>query len=390
MDKPLKPFFCFGTRPEAIKISPVIREFQRLEEAEPFVCSTGQHREMLDQVLSYFEISVDCDLDVMEPNQQLAGLTAKLIRRIDEVVNTISPDCIVAQGDTTTVMAASLVAFYNHLPFHHIEAGLRTYNANSPWPEEMNRRIASLCGSLHFAPTKQSAFNLRNEGVPEKDILVTGNTVLDSLAWARKRECGNDSLWNKKYEFLGKSRMVLITGHRRESFGQGIRNTLMGIKTLAKKYADTFFIYPVHLNPKVQVATEEILCGVSNIKLLPPASYQEFVWLMDRSHLIITDSGGVQEEGPSFGKPILVTRENSERPEAIAAKAASLVGTDGVKLIQLASSLMDSPDLYKKHTISVNPYGDGRASQRIVKAIIERHHAKKSINNSSEQSTVAA
>ncbi|MCB9951270.1 MAG: UDP-N-acetylglucosamine 2-epimerase (non-hydrolyzing) [Planctomycetaceae bacterium] len=368
-----RSLIVLGTRPEAIKLAPVIQQAQRHALIEPLVCSTGQHREMLAQVLGYFGIQPDLNLDVMRPNQTLAGLTSRLIEHLNSVVSSTTPDCIVAQGDTTTVMTAAMVAFYNRLPFVHVEAGLRTGNMNAPWPEEYNRRIAGLTASLHCAPTESSADNLRREGVPESQIHVTGNTVIDSLLWTSARERENASVWNEKYEFLGDARLVLITGHRRENFGAGFRSVLNGLADLAQRFPETQFLYPVHLNPNVQKPVHEMLEGIPNIRLTAPASYPEFIWLMDRSTLIITDSGGVQEEAPSLGKPVLVTREVTERPEAVETGAVELIGTSYERLMSQATLLLTDERAYAARQITQNPYGDGHAAERTVRLIAEQH-----------------
>ena len=288
-----RPLLVLGTRPEAIKMAPVIRECQQRDGIEPIVCFTGQHREMVAQVAEYFGIAADVDLDLMRPNQTLASLTSRCIDGLDEAVRHHAPDCIVGQGDTTTVMAASMVAFYHRIPFVHVEAGLRTGDMYAPWPEEFNRRVASLVAGLHCAPTQKSAENLRFEGVSPQQIHVTGNTVIDALLWAIERERDNSEHWAARYPQLCRSRMVLITGHRRENFGDGFSNICHAIAHLAEQFADVDFVYPVHLNPNVSGPVNGALGGLQNVHLVPPASYPEFVWLMDRADLILTDSGGV-------------------------------------------------------------------------------------------------
>ena len=286
--KPLRPLLVFGTRPEGIKMAPVVREcLARPNEIEPIVCLTGQHREMLAQVTEYFGITHDVDLDLMRPNQTLAGLTARCIERIDEVLAERQPDCVVAQGDTTTVMCASLAAFYRKLPFVHVEAGLRTGDIHSPFPEELNRRVATLTTALHCAPTERSRQNLLREGIADATIHVTGNTVIDALLWSVERERGRSAEWAAKHAMLGDRRMVLITGHRRENFGGGFENICRAIAELAARFPDVAFVYPVHLNPNVQEPVRRLLSECRNVHLLPPAPYPEFVWLMDRSTLKI-------------------------------------------------------------------------------------------------------
>lgn len=369
----MKPLLVFGTRPEAIKMAPVVRAcVARPSELEPIVCVTGQHREMLQQVTEYFGIKADVDLDVMSANQSLASLTARCIEGVDATIERYRPDCVVAQGDTTSVMCAALAAFYRRLPFVHVEAGLRTSNMMSPWPEEMNRRIASLATTLHCAPTKQSRNNLLTEGIVASSISVTGNTVIDALLWTVARERANDECWRDKYAWLSDRPMVLVTGHRRENFGSGFQNICRAIAELAGRFPTTWFVYPVHLNPNVREPVNAVLSEVSNIRLLPPLAYPEFVWLMDRSKLVLTDSGGVQEEAPSLRKPIVVMRETTERPEALEAGAVELVGTSINVIVGAVSRLLDDADEYRSRQIDVNPYGDGNAANRIVDWMLRR------------------
>lgn len=354
-------------------MAPVVRVCaQRSNEVEPIVCLTGQHREMLAQVTDYFGIRHDRDLELMRPNQTLAELTAACIRGLDCALVELQPHCVVAQGDTTTVMAAALTAFYRRIPFVHVEAGLRTGNLQAPWPEELNRRIASLVTTLHFPPTQRAADNLLAEGVPQSQIHVTGNTVIDALLWTVERERGNEARWSDKYAMLNNRRMVLITGHRRENFGAGFQNICQAISTLAERFDDVEFVYPVHLNPNVRGPVHAILGGRQNIHLVEPAPYPEFVWLMDRSTVILTDSGGVQEEAPSLRKPILVMRETTERPEAVAAGAVQLVGTSVTAMVDGVTRLLTDPDEYARRQIDVNPYGDGHAAERIVAIMLQQ------------------
>ncbi len=369
----LRTLLVFGTRPEAIKMAPVVQACrERDAEIDPIVCVTGQHREMLAQVTDYFGIRHDLDLDVMQANQTLASLTARCIERIDGVLEQVQPNCVVAQGDTTTVMCASLASFYRRIPFVHVEAGLRTGDLFSPFPEEMNRRVASLATKLHCAPTERSRQNLLREGIADADIHVTGNTVIDALLWAASRERDNNTRWTETHSWLGDRRMVLITGHRRENFGSGIQNICQAIAELARRFPDIAFVYPVHLNPNVQEPVHRILSGCGNVYLLPPAPYPEFVWLMDRSTLILTDSGGVQEEAPSLRKPILVMRDTTERPEALDAGAVELVGTDESRIVSAVSGLLTDPIEYSKRQIDHNPYGDGHAATRIVDLVLKQ------------------
>lgn len=369
----LRPLIIFGTRPEAIKLAPVIQECHRqADRVEPIVCLTGQHREMLAQVTDYFGIEAQLDLALMEPNQTLAGLTAKCLRGIDDALSRFQPDCVVAQGDTTSVMTAALAAFYRRVPFVHVEAGLRTGDLMAPWPEEMNRRVASIVTGLHCAPTERSAANLRAEGVRPETIHVTGNTVIDALLWTVARERAASARWEEKYSFLGRRRLVLITGHRRENFGSGFDDICRAIATLAGELPDVEFVYPVHLNPNVQGPVYAVLKGRPNVHLTAPAPYPEFVWLMDRSTVILTDSGGVQEEAPSLRKPILVMRETTERPEALDAGAVELVGTSHERIVNRVRLLLSDSEEYARRQIDHNPYGDGQASQRIVELMLKQ------------------
>lgn len=367
----LRALFTFGTRPEAIKIAPILHACRRYaNQIEPIVCSTGQHKEMLAQVTDYFGIDSDYDLELMRPNQTLTGLTARCLEGLDAILDQTKPDCLVAQGDTTTVMAASVVAFYRRIPFVHVEAGLRTGNMYSPWPEEFNRRVAGLTTSLHCAPTRRSADNLLNEGFDPETIHITGNTVIDSLLWALKRERLNADHWAEKYEMLGDRRMTLITGHRRENFGGGFENICRAVAQLAADYPDVEFVYPVHLNPNVQGPVHRVLGSIPNVHLVPPAAYPEFVYLMDRATLILTDSGGVQEEAPSLKKPVLVMRDTTERPEAVEAGAVELVGTSFEAILAGCSRLLSDPVEYAARQIDQNPYGDGHASNRIIELML--------------------
>ena len=365
----VKTLLVFGTRPEAIKMAPVVRACQQNARLEPIVCVTGQHREMLQQVTDYFGIKPDIDLQLMQPNQTLAALTARCLEKLDEVLVAHEPDCLVAQGDTTTVLAASLAAFYRRVGFVHVEAGLRTGKMWSPWPEELNRRVASLTATVHCAPTQQAAENLLREGIPADSVHVTGNTVIDALLVSASQERAKSAEWAAKYRQLGERRMVLITGHRRENFGAGFRNICAAIGRLASAFPEVEFIYPVHLNPQVQKPVHDLLGELANVHLAAPANYPEFVWLMDRSTIILTDSGGVQEEAPSLKKPVLVMRDTTERPEAVAAGAVELVGTDVGRIVQRATALLTDPAEYARHQIDHNPYGDGQAASRIVDLI---------------------
>jgi UDP-N-acetylglucosamine 2-epimerase (non-hydrolysing) len=354
-------------------MAPVVHQcLRRAAEIEPIVCLTGQHREMLAQVTDYFGINADLDLALMRPDQTLAQLTARCITGVDGALERFQPDCVVAQGDTTTVMAAALAAFYRRIPFAHVEAGLRTGDLMAPWPEELNRRVASIVTAVHFAPTGRAAENLRAEGVAGQQIHVTGNTVIDALLWAVDRERSAPQRWRDKYAGLGDRRVVLVTGHRRESFGQGFCDICQAVATLADRFADVEFVYPVHLNPNVQGPVYRILGDKKNVHLTVPAPYPEFVWLMDRATVILTDSGGVQEEAPSLRKPILVMRETTERPEALEAGAVELVGTSVEKIVGGVSTLLTDAAEYARRQIDVNPYGDGHAAERIVDILLQQ------------------
>jgi len=369
----LRAVLLFGTRPEAIKMAPLVRECRCCDAVEALVCSTGQHREMLVQVTDYFGIGLDHSLDIMRPDQTLAELTSRCVTAVDRLLAEVEPDCLVAQGDTTSVLAAALAAFYRHVPFFHVEAGLRTGNLQAPWPEELNRRVASMAASLHFAPTPRAAENLRREGVPDGVVHITGNTVIDALLWTLERERRNGEQWQAKFARLGDRRMVLITGHRRESFGQGFEDLCRAIAALSEAFPEVVFLYPVHLNPNVREPVYRILSGRPNVELTEPSSYPEFVWLMDRAAILLTDSGGVQEEAVSLRKPILVTRETTERPEAVEAGAAELVGTSRERIVERVSSLLTDERDYARHQIDRNPYGDGRAAARIVDLMVDWH-----------------
>ncbi len=369
---PLRPLLIVGTRPEAIKMAPVVQECQRAGDIEPIVCFTGQHREMLAQVAEYFDLESDLDLALMRDGQTLAGITARCLEGLDAALQQYDPDCIVAQGDTTTVMAASVAAFYRQVPFVHVEAGLRTDNLQSPWPEEFNRRVASLATSLHCAPTRRAADNLLAEGFDPATIHITGNTVIDALLWTVDRERRRDEVWRSKYAMLDDRRMVLITGHRRENFGGGIQAICHAIRTLAARFPDTEFVYPVHLNPNVREPVFGLLGDHPNVHLVEPAPYPEFVWLMHRADLILTDSGGVQEEAPSLKKPVLVMRETTERQEAVDAGAVRLVGTSQAAIVQTTIELLTQPLAYANCQIDQNPHGDGKAAQRIVHLLRSR------------------
>ncbi|MCD0463745.1 UDP-N-acetylglucosamine 2-epimerase (non-hydrolyzing) [Roseiconus lacunae] len=345
----------------------MIRQFQQNSgQISPIVCSTGQHREMLDQVLGYFSITPDLDLGLMRPGQSLAGLTARCIESVDGVIEQHQPDCVVVQGDTTTVMASAMAAFYHRLPVVHVEAGLRTGDLGAPWPEEFNRRVAGLVTTLHCAPTQRSRQALLDEGVPDSQVRVTGNTVIDALFWSVEKERADDTRWRSKYPMATADRVVLVTGHRRENFGGGLEAICQALLELARLHPETQFIYPVHLNPNVKGPVHAALSGCENIHLVPPAQYPEFVWLMDQADVVLTDSGGVQEEAPSLKCAVLVTRDKTERPEAVDAGLAELVGTDRELIVRRVSALLEQSNGRSQQSIQDNPYGDGQASRRIT------------------------
>ena len=373
--------FIFGTRPEAIKLCPVVQTMRDRGEMDPFVCVTGQHREMLDQVLSVFGIVPDDDLELMRPNQSLSELTSRALIAIDGALERAQPDFVVVQGDTTTVFAAALSAFYRRIPVAHVEAGLRTWDKFSPFPEEINRVLATRLADLHFAPTETARENLLAEGVLEEQIRVTGNTVIDALlqtvAVVRERPPEVTGLREQIVHGSSQNPLVLVTGHRRENFGQGFEDICSAVAELAERFPDINFVYPVHLNPNVVEPVYRLLGDqraggqLPNVHLIPPQDYLPFVRLMDRATLVLTDSGGVQEEAPSLGKPVLVLRDTTERPEAVEMGTVKLVGTESRAIVREASRLLTDRQAYDEMTRAVNPYGDGAASGRIVSAIAD-------------------
>lgn len=369
----------FGTRPEAIKMAPLVKTLQAQSEIfKTVVAVTGQHRQMLDQVLRIFDIAPDYDLDIMKPNQDLYDVTTRVLIGMHDVLNEVKPDVVLVHGDTTTSTAAALASFYQQIPVGHVEAGLRTYDIYSPWPEEMNRQLTGRIATYHFAPTPLAKHNLLRENVAENRIIVTGNTVIDALHIVTKRLAEDTELQQSVKGELAefgydvnrlnnRRKLVLITGHRRENFGEGFLNICHAIKNLAERYPDTDFVYPVHLNPNVRKPVFEILGdgAEKNIFLIEPLQYLPFVYMMERSYLILTDSGGVQEEAPGLGKPVLVMRNTTERPEAVEAGTVLLVGTNRAKIEQGVIDLMENPEVYRKMSEAVNPYGDGLACSRI-------------------------
>ena len=374
-----KILLVFGTRPEAIKMAPLVKKLQEYsEQFQTIVCVTGQHREMLDQVLSLFDIIPEYDLNIMKPNQDLYDITSRILLGMRDVLREVQPDIVLVHGDTTTSMAAALAAFYQQIPVGHVEAGLRTGNIYSPWPEEMNRLITGRITTHHFSPTPLAKENLLREHVDEKQIIVTGNTVIDALQMVVKRLAEDKALANEVATKIsqmgydvqrldGNRRMVLITGHRRENFGEGFLNICHAIKHLAEQYKDVDFVYPMHLNPNVRKPVLETLGEkTENVFLIEPLDYLPFVYMMQHGTLILTDSGGVQEEAPGLGKPVLVMRDTTERPEAVEAGTVLLVGTNREKIEHGVSKLLDDPDTYRRMSEAVNPYGDGKACVRII------------------------
>ena len=372
----IKNLIIFGTRPEAIKMAPLIRAFQKnKDQFDTRVCVTAQHREMLDQVLAFFEITPDYDLDLMQPNQNLYTLTSDILLGLKPILEEFQPDYVYVHGDTTTTMASSIAAFYAGAKVCHVEAGLRTDNKRSPFPEEMNRQVTGRIADFHFAPTEQAKQNLLNEKVPENTILVTGNTVIDALleSTARVENLDNPEIEKLKTIIDPIKKIILVTGHRRENHGQGFIAICEALKEIAQTNPEVQMIYPVHLNPKVQQPVYEVLGELKNIHLIAPLSYPAFVWLMNKSYLIITDSGGIQEEAPSLGKPVLVMRATTERPEALAAGTVILVGSDKEKIIFECNRLLQDKEKYHQMSALHNPYGEGKASEKILEFMKSRN-----------------
>ncbi len=378
----------FGTRPEAIKMAPLVKEFQKQpEQVETVVCVTGQHREMLDQVLRIFDIHPDYDLNIMKQGQDLYDVTAHVLTGLRDVLKEVKPDVVLVHGDTTTSTASALAAFYQQILVAHIEAGLRTHNIYSPWPEEMNRLLTGRLATYHFSPTPLSRNNLIKESVDDRNIIVTGNTVIDALYWVVDKIKNDKVLDSELVKVLvkagydvnrlnGGKKLVLITGHRRENFGDGFIHMCTAIKDLTRKYPDVDFVYPMHLNPNVRKPIHEVfgedLSGLGNMFFIEPLEYLSFVYLMEKSTIVLTDSGGIQEEAPGLGKPVLVMRDTTERPEALDAGTVKLVGTDYDRIVNEVSVLIDDKVAYEKMSKAVNPYGDGLACKRIVNALLYR------------------
>lgn len=382
-----KILLVFGTRPEAIKMAPLIKEMQKhSSKIRTLVCVTGQHREMLDQVLNIFNIVPDYDLNIMKKGQDLYDITSKILLGMRDVLDECNPDIVLVHGDTTTSTAAALSAFYKQIPVGHVEAGLRTYNIYSPWPEEMNRQITGRIATFHFAPTPLSRENLLKENVENHKIVITGNTVIDALYWVINKIKSNNELSRNLDSILLKAgydvnrlingrTLVLITGHRRENFGEGFKNICRAIKALTCKYQNVDFVYPMHLNPNVRNPIHAVfgkdLTDLGNMFFIEPLEYLSFLYLMEKSSIVLTDSGGIQEEAPSLGKPVLIMRDTTERPEALDAGTVKLVGTDYDRIISEVSKLLDIPEEYEKMSKAVNPYGDGMACKRIVNWLID-------------------
>lgn len=387
----IKIMLVFGTRPEAIKMAPLVKEFQKQSKKfETIVCVTGQHREMLDQVLDIFDIIPNFDLNIMKQGQDLYDVTSRVLTGMRDVLKTVQPDLVFVHGDTTTSMAAALAAFYQQIPVGHIEAGLRTHNVYSPWPEEMNRQITGRITTYHFSPTMLSRQNLLDEGVKAAQIVVTGNTVIDALHMVVKKIKDSKTLQLKLAKVINQvgyntkrlengRKLILITGHRRENFGNGFISMCIAIKDLTKKYPNVDFVYPMHLNPNVRNPIHEVfgkdLSNLDNMFFIEPLEYVSFVYLMEKSTLVLTDSGGIQEEAPGLGKPVLVMRDTTERPEAVIAGTVKLVGTNYNEIIEEVSALLDNDVHYKKMSMAINPYGDGQACARIVTFLNQKNES---------------
>lgn len=370
MVKMIKVLTVFGTRPEAIKMAPLVLSLAKDERFESKVCVTAQHREMLDQVLELFEIVPDYDLDLMLPGQTLPELTARILQNVTPVLTSFTPDVVLVHGDTATTFATSLAAYYQQIDIGHVEAGLRTGNIYSPWPEEANRKLTGALAKYHFVPTPNSKENLLKESVPESGICTTGNTVIDALMLIQdklKRDHELKASLEKQFSFIDTNKeLVLITGHRRENFGGGFERICEALNILAKRFPNVQFCYPVHLNPNVKEPVNRLLADLDNVFLIEPQEYIQFVYLMSQSYLILTDSGGIQEEAPSLGKPVLVMRDTTERPEAVEAGTVRLVGTDVNKIVDTVSRLFEDSDFYNQMSFAHNPYGDGKACERIL------------------------
>ncbi|TMO46869.1 non-hydrolyzing UDP-N-acetylglucosamine 2-epimerase [Pseudoalteromonas ruthenica] len=374
-----KVLSVFGTRPEAIKMAPVVKTLANDSRFEARVCITAQHREMLDQVMALFAIKADYDLDIMQKGQSLNDVTCRILQGLAPVLDEFKPDIVLVHGDTATTFAASLAAFYQQIPVGHVEAGLRTGNLYSPWPEEANRKLTGALAQLHFAPTDTSKNNLLKENIDPSNVHVTGNTVIDALLDVVDKVNTEPSLSEQLQQQLALAadeKVILVTGHRRESFGGGFERICQALARIAKRFPQSRIVYPMHMNPQVREPVNRLLQGLENISLIEPLDYLPFVYLMNRAHLIVTDSGGVQEEAPSLGKPVLVMRDTTERPEAVAAGTVELVGTDEQTIFAAVERLMTDEQAYQRMSRAHNPYGDGQASQRIADAIGAHFHAQ--------------
>lgn len=372
MNKKKKCLIVFGTRPEAIKLAPIIHAIKENKFFISKVCVTAQHREMLDQVLNFFKIDVDYDLNLMKKNQTLNKLSSRILSQLDIVLEDFMPNLILVHGDTTTAMISTVAAFHKKIKIGHVEAGLRTHNKFFPYPEEINRQLISKICDFHFAPTKLSFKNLINEGISKKNIIVTGNTVIDSLFFTVKKTKNlSNTFVDKIKKFVGDKFVITVTAHRRENFGLGIKNICESIKTLSKKYEDICFVFPVHLNPVIKDVVEEILGNIEDVLIIDPLSYENFIWLLNKSKILLTDSGGVQEEAPSLGIPVLLLRNETERPEGVKAGTVKIVGNKKNIIIETTSELIENKIKYEKMSNSKNPYGDGLSAQRINKFLNE-------------------
>ena len=366
--KKIKVMTIFGTRPEAIKMAPLVKELKSREEIECIVCVTAQHRQMLDQVLNTFEIVPDYDLDIMKQGQTLSDITSRALKGLEQVINEVKPNIVLVHGDTTTTFAGALAAYYCQTDVGHVEAGLRTWNKYSPYPEEMNRQMVGVIADMHFAPTENSKNSLLNEGKKEENIFVTGNTAIDALSTTVDKNYTNEI-----FNWIENDRMILITAHRRENLGEPMRGMFKAIKRIIDEFDDVKAVYPVHLNPKVREVANEVLGNCDRVKLIDPLEVVDFHNFLAKSYLILTDSGGIQEEAPSLGKPVLVLRDTTERPEGIKAGTLKLAGTDEENIYNLTKELLINKDEYEKMSKASNPYGDGKASKRITDAIINRY-----------------
>ena len=380
-----KVLVSFGTRPECIKLAPVIKQLENQNDRFDLkVCSTGQHKEMLEQVINFFELKPDYFLNLMTENQTLGSLSSKLLNGIDNIFLQINPDIVLVQGDTTTAFLVAIAAYYKKIKVGHVEAGLRTYNKFNPYPEEINRQLISRVADFNFAPTQKAIDNLKHEGIDESTVFLTGNTIVDAVKLGIKKIESDEVIVKTKLrddlgETAGKKRLILITMHRRESFGEEIKNVCFALKNIAKKYPDIQIVYPVHLNPNVMKPVYKILSGISNILLIEPLDYPSFIWMMKKSYFIITDSGGVQEEAPTLKKPVLVIRKHTERPESLELGISKLIGTGTGAIVRETSLLLNNENEYKKMIAVSNPYGDGRASERIINIIASEYNRSNSI-----------